>query len=236
MERKMTYVCILLLSIFGMAQAALDIAAWQTQAAATTGNVVADGTGYTFDGTAGITYDYGALDEIDGKAVDGSTIEYIFNLTDNGASVALGSMLGWSPGGEINVLKLEQWPDSGTLGMTVPGYWDFNLATASPFDQDVQVVFRRNNDGGTIDVFVNGVYMETDTNKTNWRQDGGVGMLGANNVGVDVASGKIYAVGTYDVALTDAEILGLAAAAGVPEPATMVLLGLGGLGLIRRRK
>ncbi len=47
--------------------------------------------------------------------------------------------------------------------------------------------------------------------------------------------GTIYGVGTYDRALTADEIDGLAVAAGLPEPATMLLLGLGGV-LIRRRK
>jgi hypothetical protein len=186
-----------------------DLSAWQAQAQATSGNVVADTTGWTFDGTAGVSFDYGALDEIDGKPVDGSTIEYIVNITDAATSTALGSMLGWSPGGEINVLKLEQWNDTGKFGITVPGFWDYTLGTDSTFDYDVQVVFRRNNDGGTIDLFVNGAYMETDTNKTNWRQDGGAGTLGMNNVGGDVPTGVIYAVGTYDVALTNQQIYNL---------------------------
>jgi hypothetical protein len=74
--------------------ASADVANWQSQATATAGNVVADGTERTFDGTAGtgIDFDYGALDAIDGKPVDGSTVEFIVNFSDAGTSIALGSM------------------------------------------------------------------------------------------------------------------------------------------------
>ncbi|WP_235203294.1 LamG-like jellyroll fold domain-containing protein [Sulfuriroseicoccus oceanibius] len=228
------------LAAVGSADAA--ISQWLNQAQNTAGNVTADNTGWTFDGTAGVQYDFGTLDQ-EGIVVDGSTVEFIFNFTDNATSMAIASVMGWAPGNEMNVLKLEQWSDKGVMGITVPGYWDYDLATASPFDQDVHVVFRRNDDGGnggSMDIFVNGVYAETDVNKTNWRMDGSVGWLGSNHQGNnDFAEGQMYGVASYDVALTDQEISDLYSAFStdtVPEPSSTALLGLGGLAIILRRR
>ena len=221
--------------VVGIANA--DLIDWQAAAAGTAGNVVADGTGWTFDGTAGtgVDFDFGALDAIDGKPVDGSTVEFLVNFSDAGSSIGLGYMFGWSPGSEINFFKFEQWNNTEKFGITVPGYWDKTMATDSIFDEDVHVVFVRNG-SGTMDLYVNGVFAETEATKTNWRLDGGVGMLGSAPNGNDVPTGTIYGVATYDVALTAGQIAGLAAVAEIPEPATMALLGLGGLALIRRKK
>ena len=221
------------------AHAHADMVLWQTQAAGTSGNVTAStngGSGWYLDGTAGVAYDYGSLDGLDSKPVDGSTVEYIFNLTDSGTSIALGALYSWSPGSETLVFKLEQWSNTGKFGLTSPGYWDYTLTSNSPFDQDVHAVFRRNN-SGTIDLFINGTYAETDTNKTNWRMDGGSGIIGATFAGdADFALGYVYGVASYDVALSDTAITGLYNAyAAVPEPTMLPLLALGAALLARRR-
>ena len=183
-------------------------------------------------------YDFGALDALDGKPVDGSTVEFLFNFADAGASISIGTVGGWSPGGEMNQFKLEQWNNTGKFGITLEGHTDYTLTTDSVFDQDIHVVFRRNNDGGTIDLFVNGAFMETDTGKTNWRMDGGLGKLGSRSNGTtDVATGTMYGVASYDVALSNQQIADLYTAYTVPEPSALMLAGLGGLAfLVRRRK
>jgi hypothetical protein len=237
MKQKATIIAALV-ALGGMSAANASIITWWNQAQSTTGNVTADTTGWTFDGTAGVDYDFGALDALDGKPVDGSTVEFLFNFADVGTSISIGTVGGWSPGNEMNQLKLEQWNNTGKFGITLEGHTDYTLTTASVFDQDIHVVFRRNNDGGTIDLFVNGAFMETDTGKTNWRMDGGPGKLGSRSNGTtDVATGTMYGVASYDVALSNQQIADLYTAYTVPEPSALMLVGLGGLAfLVRRRK
>lgn len=204
-----------LLTLSSVCSAALDMDGWLTQAQGTTGNVTASnnsGAGWVLDGTTGFAYDYGALDQLESKPVDGATIEYVFNISNAGTSIALGRAFSWSPGSEKIVLKLEQWSDRGKFGLSTPGVGDYTFDTNSVFDEDVHVVFRRNNDSGTIDLFVNGVYQDTDPNRTNWRLDGGAGWIGAganDNGQTDVPTGTVYGVASYDKALTDQEILDL---------------------------
>lgn len=216
------------------------ITQWQTASQAIASNVTSStngGLGYTLTGFGGISYDYGVIDGIGGAAVNGSTVEFVFNLTDSGSSTIIGSFLSWSPGNEWQYLKLEQWNNTGKFGLTTPGAWDKLLSADSLFDQDVHVALRRNNDSGTLDFFLNGVYIETESTKTNWRQDGGVGYIGSANNGTgDAAVGTVYGVASYDAPLTDQEIAGLYSAfTSVPEPSSAALLGLGGFALILRR-
>lgn len=201
---------VLLVACTGYNEAAADIHAWLIQAQGTPGNVAADNTGWIFDGSAGVAFDYGTLDALEGKPVDGSTVEFMVNFSDIGGSISLGTVGGWSPGGEMNQYKLEQWQDTLKFGITVETHYDFSLATDSIFDQDIHVVFRRNNDSGTMDFFLNGVFIETHVDRSNWRMDGGMGMLGSRSDGItDVATGAMYGVASYDTALTDLEIADL---------------------------
>ena len=95
--------------------------------------------------------------------------------------------------------------------------------------RNIHVVFRRNN-SGTMDLFVNGVLATTDTNKTNWRMDGGAGYLGSNFAGSgDLATGALFGVASYDVALTDSDISDLYTAyhSAIPEMLGICFFSLG---------
>ncbi|QQL46276.1 PIG-L family deacetylase [Sulfuriroseicoccus oceanibius] len=183
------------------------------QAQATGSNVTASingGAGWSFDGSSGGSYNFGALDALDGKPVDGATVEFLFNFSDFSGSMAIGAVGGDSTAREMNVFKLEQWQNTGKFGITLPGEVDYSLQADSVFDQDLHVIFRRNDDEGTIDLFVNGAYVETHADKGDWRLDGGWGYIGSSSSSTqDVPTGRVYGVASYDAALSDQEIAAL---------------------------
>ena len=209
MMKKIT----LLASVAAIALASCGVARagmveWLAQAQATSSNVTADDTGWTFDGTAGVDYDYGTL----GGSV--ASVEYIFNLTDNSASVALGSVYGW--GTERNTYKLEQWNNQGIFGITLEGHYDQTYpGVASTFGADTHVVFVTQ--GGHQELFINGVSQGNDDRAGGWWTTGGSGKLGSNSSGVgDVPLGTIYGVASYNGALTPQAVSDLYGAYIVP--------------------
>ena len=218
--------------------AAADLVTWQTTAAGITGNVTAStnsGSGWSLDGTSGVAYDFGDLEP---DLASGSSVEFIFNYTDNRASIALGTVGGWSPGNENNVFKLEQWNNTGKYGITIAGIVDYTLTTDSTFSADTHVVFVRNGDG-TMDMYLNGNSPERMVGKTNWRLDGGPGYIGSGAGGTgDLASGTAFAVASYSTALTGTDVTNLYNAyVAVPEPAGVAVAatGLSFLVFLRRR-
>ena len=244
--KKQLFMMVLAVLMAGVALA--DLTTWQAQATATAGNVVSDNTGWTFDGDIGpddaVYFDFGDLDDDDDPTTygTGSTIEFIFNLADAGAASVLAVYGGYN--GELNLLKHEQYNNTGKLGITTRTYpnGDYTFAADSPYDVDAHVAFVFGTDG-SVTTYVDGV--DTGTflyaEDGDWIANGGSGTLGAwdkngdGSLWVGDSSGTIYAVGTYDRALTGTEVAVLYSSV-VPEPATLALLGLGSLVLRRRRK
>jgi len=196
-----------------------DLANWLAQAQSTPGNVTADATGWTFDGTAGVPYDYGTLGGTE------ASVEYVFNLTDSGVSIALGSLYGW--GTERNTYKLEQWNDQGIFGITLEGYYDERFpGVSSTFDVDTHVVFV-NLPTGNQELYINGVSQGLDTRGGGWWTTGGAGFLGQTSWGADVCVGTIYGVASYNRALSAVEVSSLydsyafGGKAGLPDPGNL---------------
>lgn len=234
---------------------------WYTSAAGTSNNVVAatggsgggktgaGGGGWTFNGTSGVAFDYGTLStgyNTAGTATGNNsfgatyaTVEYVFNLSDSGNSVALGEFGGYN-GVEKYTLKLEQYSDTNRFGVTSEGVRDATFAGAvTTFNQLVNATFVLS--GATWTLYLNGVSMGTDSAAGNWRLVGGSGTLGSSSVlTADRASGTILGVATYNRSLSAAEVLAnYQALAAVPEPASAGAASaalLGGFAVLRRRR
>jgi hypothetical protein len=190
-----------------------DMSQWKAVAETTSGNVVADDTGWTFSGSGTATnFDYGNLDaDGDDRTVDqGATIEYVVDVEDNGSSICIGSILGWD-NNEHTTFKLEQWNNTGLFGITLEGSTDYTYAGASSiFDKTAHICFV-NQVNGHYDLYINGVLAGSETNHY-WVSNGGSGMLGGSSSGGGVPSGKVLAVASYNRALTASEISALYAA------------------------
>lgn len=237
------------------------LADWYTQVTATANNVVAatggggggqtgaNGSGWSFTGSTGTAFDYGNLavgyntaGANIGNTSAGATyatIEYIFNLSDTGNSLALGSYLGFN-GTETYVMKLEQYNNSGRFGVTSSSVRDATIpGGTSAFNRTVNATFVLNAAAWTL--YIDGVSKGTDSAGALWRLVGGAGTLGsAASLTSDRVSGTISGVATYNRALSASEVLAnYQAYSAVPEPAAYGLLGAGalaGITVLRRRR
>ena len=172
-------------------------------------------------------------------ATDGGvTYEFIYNVPEiMGASSAFMGSLS-APDGQSAGLKLDQWPNSGTFGVTAFGVADYTSSTPHIVGADTHVVFVA--DGTDMAIYVNGAFAET-LPAASIELGGLTGIGHAYNHGsdgsVDPLDGTLIGVARYDSALS-AEAISANFAAYVPEPSAgsmMLVVVAAGLAMIRRR-
>jgi len=166
----------------------------------------------------------------DGMNLEGPTIvdfgdlsgdasyEFFFKAIKAGASTAIA-------GNDAFAIKLDQWNEQGVFGTTVFGVAD-NVFTpvegksvASVFDRDVHVVVVNDTAAGETRLYVDGDHVGVLSGNFELAGEGKV--MGARiNANTDpMGEGSVmHEWATYNFALTDAEIAGLAAAAGGETP------------------
>lgn len=125
-------------------------------------------------------------------------------------------------------LRLDQWPSTGAAGFTRFGVADcrFTPDALAALQQWVHLTFVADPTNG-IDVYLNGVLAGTNPNYIPLPRD----LLG----GPDTANVLLDEVVLYGRLLTPHEILTHASAVGLPEPATLALVGVGLATIARRR-
>jgi hypothetical protein len=221
MKRKFFIVCLVLALSAGASALLSD---WEGE--------VAVGTVATYSAT---NVEIGVADI--GAITGPASYEFIVNVNPEEAEVSMALM------GAMNFttapfgLKFEQWPDTMTYGATAFGVADYDFGVANVLGEDVHIAFVAS--GATTELYVNGA----------WAGSIGAAILPSGIVGigqaikdaeglefVDRLDGAILGVATYNAALSPDEIAAHSDAFFIPEPATMILLGMGGFALIRRRR
>ena len=209
---------------FTITRQAVDIA-WDMEEGS--GSTITDNTGvYTGTMTGGITWDTGAHGS--GLAFDGTG--YIdlgmADLSQNwtvsvwvkrGESVEDNAVLLAGSQGEI---KIDQWENTGKVGLTEYGVADYAFNYSAPLDEWVQLTIVSDNRGTSL--YVNGEFMETIQARIN----GPAARIGANT-GDDLRSRGLYRgfldeLKIFERSLTDEEIAALYTEPDQPEPSEPV--------------
>lgn len=134
----------------------------------------------------------------------GMTYEFVVNCSDAGLSSAL--MGARSTGfGTNSAFKFEQYADTGSFGITSWGVADYLLAPHT-VDQDIHVAFVVDPVGVSTDLYVDGVYAGSVGYAPHLTNTVGLGEWYDAGGSVDIMTGTIYGVATYESMLAPAEI------------------------------
>ena len=158
-----------------------------------------------------------------------ASYEFFFKAIKSGVSTAIA-------GNNAFAIKLDQWDQQGVFGTTVFGVVDNVFTPAegksveSVFDRDVHVVVVNDTAAGETRLYVDGDHVGVLAG--NFELAGEAKVMGARiNANTDpMGEGSVmHKWATYNSALTDAEIAGLAAAAGgvAPEAPTISIVNNG---------
>lgn len=182
----------------------------------------------TFDGVNAADFDFGAVS-------GSSTIEFIVggdpDASGRNGYLGAGSNTTFS-------LRYEQWDDTAQLGFTHGGVADyvFDPPVSSPTEQ-THVTYRWDSGTETMDLYLNGALAGSQS-APGFEMPTGAGVIGnVSDGGNEGTVGTFDRITVYDSAL-DPAVIGSHAAAFVPEPSTIALLGLGVLASfagVRRR-
>lgn len=193
---------------------------------------VAAGAAAEFWGTniAPGPYDIGAI-------AGPASYEFIVNANPDEQEVSMAlmgarSFEGVAPFG----LKFEQWNNTMTYGATAFGVADYDFGVPNVLGVDVHLAFVAAE--GATALYVNGVLAGSVGAEIVPSGITGIGLAISTVDGsetFDVFDGAVLGVAVYNSALSADEIAAHSSAFFIPEPATMTLLALGGLALLRRR-
>ena len=171
------------------------IEAWETAAAA-------DGPGFLATNVVDGVYDVGAI-------AGDVTYEFIVRSNPNEQEGSMG-LIGRNGFGDSSAgLKYEQWPNTGTYGITEFGVADLDFGVATAPGEDTHLAFVSSASAGTTKLYVNGAYageLATAVTLSGLTGIGSIATAEDGSTAGDDFDGSIFGAAVYNAALSDAAI------------------------------